>query len=96
VLNKRLVNPRQPLVGKRDRDGIGQRRMPQARPCSLHRRLCRLRTDGVTEDIPQHAEQMLILLDGKTFEAPEQQKGRLFLCLLQYRTWLRQVLVTGL
>jgi hypothetical protein len=43
--------------------------MLQTRPRPLGRRFHKLRTNGVTQNIAQHDEQVIILLNGETFEA---------------------------
>ena len=43
--------------------------MLQTRPRPLGRRFHKLRTNGVSQNIAQHGEQVIILLNGETFEA---------------------------
>jgi len=69
MVKQRVLDPVQPISGERNREGIDQGGMLQTRPRPLRDRLHELRTDGFAHDIVPDSAQVVILLNGKTFEA---------------------------
>jgi len=70
MCNERLINPRYPLLGQRNRGGIREMGHAQARPGPLDSLFDQPGTNGIAQHIPQDGQEMVVLLNGKTFEAP--------------------------
>ena len=76
MCNERLINPRYPLLGQRNRGGIREMGHAQPRPGPLDSLFDQPGTNGIAQHIPQDGQEMVVLLNGKTFEAPLPQKQR--------------------
>ena len=70
MCHERLINPRCPLLGQRNRGGICEMRHAQARPGPLDSLFDQPGTNGIAQHITQDGQEMAVLLKGKNFEAP--------------------------
>jgi len=66
---ERGVNPLLPAFGELNRRRVRQTRMLQAGPGPLPAAFHQAGSDRIVEDIPEHGEEMAVLLNGETFEA---------------------------
>lgn len=69
MVEKRLINPGEPLGRCLDGNGVAQMREAQARPGPVYYVLDQPGADWIAEHVAEDREEMAVLLNRKTFEA---------------------------
>ena len=69
MIEQRLQQPRLPITRRLDRPGIHDLADTPAGPGPLPGMVDKVSPEGVPQHIPEHGEEVSVLLDGKTFEA---------------------------
>ncbi len=69
MIEERLINPRKPVAGSLNGNGVAQMRESHARPRPVHDMLDQPRANRIAEHVAEDREEMAVLLNRKAFEA---------------------------